>query len=83
MPSLRTSLLPRERDYDFSNIGKVGRRTGATLAPRKLDQHGLEEVSGLFSSPRKPSPTKRNDGVVQTMEEESDQATPKSQNIGE
>ena len=29
-----------------------------TLPPQRLDQYGLEEVSNLFSSPRKPSPLK-------------------------
>jgi len=56
MPS-RVSAAQRDRnDYDYANIGKVGRRTGVTLAPRNLDEHGLEEMSGMFSSPRKPSP---------------------------
>lgn len=34
------------------------RRTGITLPQQRLDEHGLEEVSNLFSSPRKPSPLK-------------------------
>lgn len=35
------------------------RRTGLTLPQQKLDEHGLEEVSNLFSSPKKPSPLKQ------------------------
>lgn len=51
MPA-RTLAPPR--DLDYTNIGKVGRRTGITLPPRKRDEHGLEEMTGLFSSPEKP-----------------------------
>lgn len=35
------------------------RRTGLILPQQKLDEHGLEEVSNLFSSPKKPSPLKQ------------------------
>jgi hypothetical protein len=35
------------------------RRTGITLAEGRRDEHGMEEVDGLFSSPEK-SPTKLN-----------------------
>ena len=34
------------------------RRTGVTLEPRPLDKDGMEEITGIFSSPRKPSPLK-------------------------
>jgi centromere protein C len=36
----------------------VSRRTGVTLDQRPLDHNGIEEISGIFSSPRKPSPLK-------------------------
>jgi len=77
----RASLPPRERDYDFSNIGKVGRRTGATLAPRKLDEFGMEEVSGMFSSPRKPSPIKPIENVLQSVEEDVSEKTPRNTQV--
>lgn len=35
------------------------RRTGITLAEGKRDEHGMEEIDGMFSSPEK-SPTKEN-----------------------
>ncbi|KAL4941003.1 kinetochore CENP-C fungal-like protein [Aspergillus oleicola] len=43
----------KARDYDYSNVGKAGRRTGITLAEGKRDEHGMEEVDGIFSSPEK------------------------------
>ncbi|KAJ6127460.1 hypothetical protein N7523_003072 [Penicillium sp. IBT 18751x] len=49
----------KARDFDFSNVGTTGRRTGITLAEGRRDEHGMEEVDGLFSSPEK-SPTKLN-----------------------
>lgn len=36
-----------------------GRRTGVTLEQRPLDINGMEEITGIFSSPRKPSPLKQ------------------------
>ncbi|KAL2415760.1 hypothetical protein ABEF95_007746 [Exophiala dermatitidis] len=50
----------RQRDnVDYSAIGKLGRRTGVTLEQRPLDANGMEEISGMFSSPRKQSPLKK------------------------
>ncbi|KAL3485797.1 kinetochore CENP-C fungal-like protein [Aspergillus germanicus] len=49
----------KARDLDFSNVGKAGRRTGITLKEGKRDEHGMEEVDGIFSSPEK-SPVKEN-----------------------
>src|SRR5689334_17211686 len=68
MPA-RPSAPPRDRDYDFSNVGKVGRRTGVTLPPRDLDEHGLESMSGMFSSPRKPSPATDRRAIIESVEE--------------
>ncbi|KAL4996151.1 kinetochore CENP-C fungal-like protein [Aspergillus recurvatus] len=63
----RVSL--KARDFDYSNVGKAGRlsrsqltvnrRTGITLAEGKRDEHGMEEVDGIFSSPEK-SPVREN-----------------------
>ncbi|KIX99183.1 uncharacterized protein Z520_04759 [Fonsecaea multimorphosa CBS 102226] len=59
----------RERgNVDYSAIGKLGRRTGVTLDHRPLDANGMEEISGIFSSPRKPSPLK-NVIIVDRVEE--------------
>ncbi|GAD97329.1 Cupin domain protein [Paecilomyces variotii No. 5] len=43
----------RARDYDYSNVGKAGRRTGITLKEGRRDEHGMEEIEGMFSSPEK------------------------------
>ncbi|ERF71442.1 hypothetical protein EPUS_06824 [Endocarpon pusillum Z07020] len=53
----------RERDSDYSAVGTAGRRTGVTLPQGKLDENGLEEITGLFSSPVKPSPVKQHPGA--------------------
>ncbi|KIV87099.1 hypothetical protein PV11_02669 [Exophiala sideris] len=66
----------RERDnVDYSAVGKLGRRTGVTLEPRPLDANGMEEITGIFSSPRKPSPLK-NVIVMESVEETNLSATP-------
>ncbi|KIW28818.1 uncharacterized protein PV07_04684 [Cladophialophora immunda] len=54
-------------NVDYSAIGKLGRRTGVTLDHRPLDANGMEEISGIFSSPRKPSPLK-NVMIVESVE---------------
>lgn len=48
----------RRRAYS-EHQADCDRRTGLTLPQQKLDEHGLEEVSQLFSSPKKPSPLKQ------------------------
>lgn len=72
----RLSVPARDRDYDYSNVGKVGRRTGVTLAPRPVDEHGLEEITGLFSSPRKPSPASKRQTIIESIEMLDDATTP-------
>ncbi|OJJ89466.1 Cupin domain protein [Aspergillus glaucus CBS 516.65] len=49
----------KTREYDYSNVGKAGRRTGITLKEGKRDEHGMEEIDGMFSSPEK-SPANEN-----------------------
>ncbi|KKY28865.1 putative cupin domain protein [Phaeomoniella chlamydospora] len=49
----------RARENDYSNLGKAGRRTGVTIPEGRRDEYGLEEITGIFSSPQKPSPVKR------------------------
>jgi len=51
----------RRRNAHKENIyfepGKFGRKTGITLRDTGVrDEHGFEPVSGIFSSPNKPSP---------------------------
>ncbi|RMZ75116.1 hypothetical protein DV737_g5445, partial [Chaetothyriales sp. CBS 132003] len=74
MPA-RTGPAPL-RDIDFSAVGKAGRRTGITLPQQRLDEHGLEEMSHLFSSPKKPSPLKHC-LLADPDAEEANSATPK------
>lgn len=77
----RTAAAQRDRDdYDYANIGKVGRRTGVTLAPRNLDEHGFEEMSGMFSSPRKPSPAQAHNKrvIMESVEEVNGEETPRA-----
>ncbi|CRG83227.1 Centromere protein 3 [Talaromyces islandicus] len=50
---------PRARDYDYSNVGTQGRRTGITLKEGRRDEHGMEELDGMFSSPER-SPVRSN-----------------------
>ena len=47
------------------------RRTGLTLKEGRRDEHGMEEVEGLFSSPEK-SPAKLNGFDDEEEEEEED-----------
>ncbi|CDM35614.1 hypothetical protein DTO013E5_6497 [Penicillium roqueforti] len=49
----------KARDFDYSNVGTKGRRTGISLKEGRRDEHGMEEVDGLFSSPEK-SPVQLN-----------------------
>ncbi|KAJ5794462.1 hypothetical protein N7457_001061 [Penicillium paradoxum] len=49
----------KARDFDYSNVGTKGRRTGISLKEGRRDEHGMEEVDGLFSSPEK-SPVRLN-----------------------
>ena len=72
----RPGIARPQRDIDFSAVGKAGRRTGITLPRQRLDEHGLEEVSHLFSSPRKPSPLKHV-FTAAPIHEEANEATPK------
>ncbi|KAF5847842.1 hypothetical protein GGP41_009103 [Bipolaris sorokiniana] len=47
------------RENNYYNVGVQGRHTGITLADKGVyDEHGLEPISGIFSSPEK-SPPKR------------------------
>ncbi|KAE8348454.1 kinetochore CENP-C fungal-like protein [Aspergillus coremiiformis] len=50
----------KARDYDYSNVGKLGRRTGISVKEGKRDEHGMEDIDGMWSSPDK-SPLREND----------------------
>lgn len=45
------------------------RRTGVVLPHGRLDVNGMEEISGIFSSPRKPSPLRKSMSIVDAVEE--------------
>ncbi|OMP86715.1 Centromere protein 3 [Diplodia seriata] len=50
----------KTRDNQFFNVGVQGRKTGITLKDTGVrDEHGMEPIDGIFSSPEK-SPPKRN-----------------------
>ncbi|KAF1917991.1 kinetochore CENP-C fungal-like protein [Ampelomyces quisqualis] len=52
------------RENQFYDVGVQGRKTGITLADRGVyDEHGLEPISGIFSSPER-SPPKRGGTVT-------------------
>ncbi|KAH7412167.1 cupin domain-containing protein [Phaeosphaeria sp. MPI-PUGE-AT-0046c] len=52
------------RENQFYDVGVQGRKTGITLTDRGVyDEHGLEPISGIFSSPEK-SPPKRGGTVT-------------------
>ncbi|KIW13621.1 hypothetical protein PV08_08812 [Exophiala spinifera] len=63
-------------DVDYSAVGKLGRRTGVTLEQRPIDENGMEEITGIFSSPRKPSPLK-NMVVMESVDEAGSSLTPR------
>ncbi|KAH7089932.1 cupin domain-containing protein [Paraphoma chrysanthemicola] len=55
------------RENQYYNVGVQGRKTGITLADRGVyDEHGLEPISGIFSSPEKSPP--RRGGTVTASE---------------
>ncbi|KAA6409955.1 MAG: RmlC-like cupin [Lasallia pustulata] len=72
---MKPSRTPRRngRLDDYSNIGVAGRKTGVTLKDTGIrDEHGLEPIDGIFSSPEK-SPPKRNGATENaTIIEEED-----------
>ncbi|KAK1143824.1 mitotic fidelity of chromosome transmission- protein [Aspergillus melleus] len=70
----------KTRDYDYSNVGKAGRRTGITLKEGKRDEHGMEDIEGMWSSPensplRDNGADERNDASIgsdgMSMDEEN------------
>ncbi|TLD32074.1 hypothetical protein E2P81_ATG07564 [Venturia nashicola] len=50
----------RERDNQFFEVGVQGRKTGITLPVGQKDEHGIEDLDGIFSSPEKGSPRRQN-----------------------
>ncbi|KAK7535642.1 kinetochore CENP-C fungal-like protein [Phyllosticta citricarpa] len=48
----------KRRENEYFRVGEQGRKTGVTLAQRERDEHGFEDLDGVFSSPEK-SPAKR------------------------
>ncbi|KAI9716544.1 MAG: hypothetical protein M1812_005275 [Candelaria pacifica] len=65
----------KNRESNYLNIGVQGRKTGITLKDTGIrDEHGLEVIDGIFSSPEKPSPKKRGitNNTTLTSEEDMD-----------
>ncbi|KAE9967933.1 hypothetical protein BLS_006102 [Venturia inaequalis] len=50
----------RDRDNQFFEVGVQGRKTGITLPVGQKDEHGIEDLDGIFSSPEKESPRRQN-----------------------
>ncbi|KAL6154506.1 mitotic fidelity of chromosome transmission- protein [Exserohilum turcicum] len=63
-----TAMAPpkkrENRENNYYNVGVQGRKTGITLADKGVyDEHGLEPISGIFSSPER-SPPKRSENAA-------------------
>ncbi|KAF2471291.1 uncharacterized protein BDR25DRAFT_260740 [Lindgomyces ingoldianus] len=63
----------KKRENQFFNVGVQGRKTGITLEDRGVrDEHGMEPISGIFSSPVKSPPkrgsSRKTGGTVTTSE---------------
>lgn len=71
----RTPRAMRQREGNYENPGVKGRATGITLARRPIREDGMEETSGLFSSPEKSPPklngVSRNSTVMEQDEDET------------
>ncbi|KAI7343016.1 hypothetical protein KC354_g15929, partial [Hortaea werneckii] len=63
----RRKAQETQHQQQYFDVGKVGRKTGITLPDKGVrDEHGLEPVSGIFSSPM-ASPA-RNDATMSSSE---------------
>ncbi|KAL8964062.1 MAG: hypothetical protein Q9183_004734 [Haloplaca sp. 2 TL-2023] len=77
----RTPRAMKQKEGNYEAVGYKGRATGIQvkdLGPR--DEHGMEPMTGLFSSPEK-SPPKRN-GVVHKTTTVVEQEEDETMNIG-
>ncbi|KAF9731907.1 cupin domain-containing protein [Paraphaeosphaeria minitans] len=58
------------RENQFYDVGVQGRKTGITLKDRGVrDEHGLEPISGIFSSPEKSPPKRASNQTGGTLTE--------------
>ncbi|OAG11083.1 uncharacterized protein CC84DRAFT_518792 [Paraphaeosphaeria sporulosa] len=58
------------RENQFYDVGVQGRKTGITLEDRGIrDEHGLEPISGIFSSPEKSPPKRASNQTRGTLTE--------------
>ncbi|KAI5368188.1 Putative centromere protein C/Mif2/cnp3 [Septoria linicola] len=67
-PSTKNTTPGRRKKtgQQYFDVGKVGRKTGITLQDTGIrDEHGLEPVSGIFSSPTSPE---QNGGATLTSD---------------
>jgi centromere protein C len=54
---MRRTLGPQEHIYE---LGVAGRKTGLTIPDSGIrDEHGMEPLDAVFSSPDKPKPAKK------------------------
>ncbi|KAI5293294.1 hypothetical protein KEM52_005676 [Ascosphaera acerosa] len=60
----------RARDFDYSNLGKAGRRTGITLREGAIDEDGMENLEGMFSSSPSPEPEPEDERVQEQEQEQ-------------
>lgn len=79
MPT-RTATASRQREVnlDFANVGEQGRRTGVVLAPRTVDENGLENMTGMFSSPAKETPASNKRSIMESIENDFATTTPRA-----
>ncbi|KAI4255754.1 MAG: hypothetical protein LQ352_002405 [Teloschistes flavicans] len=71
----RTPRAMKQKDGNFVNPGVVGRATGITLPAKQRDEHGMEILDGLFSSPEKSPPKRNGVALASTILEQDDDET--------
>ncbi|KAI5926085.1 Mif2/CENP-C like-domain-containing protein [Camillea tinctor] len=74
-PSLAQPRRTSQQPDRLVELGKAGRKTGLTLPDTgRRDEHGFEEMDGLFSSPEKelPNPVNRHGAASEEDEDEED-----------
>lgn len=79
MPT-RTTAPARQREVqmNLAHVGEQGRRTGAVLPPRTVDEHGMENMTGIFSSPTKETPTPNKRAIMDSIENDYTTTTPRA-----
>ncbi|KAF2398171.1 hypothetical protein EJ06DRAFT_583977 [Trichodelitschia bisporula] len=65
----------QQRENQFFDVGVQGRKTGITLPEGRRDEHDIEELDGIFSSPEKspvkaPAPTRNGNATLMSSDME-------------